>query len=94
MFKRISVIGLGYIGLPTAAVIASNNIHVVGVDINKYAVDTINQGNIHIVERGLQELVKSAVSQGYLKAFTEPQKLMHSSWLYRHRLKERTLRLI
>ncbi|HCK1194665.1 TPA: hypothetical protein NY226_000998, partial [Escherichia coli] len=38
MFKRISVIGLGYIGLPTAAVIASNNIHVVGVDINKYAV--------------------------------------------------------
>lgn len=74
MFKRISVIGLGYIGLPTAAVIASNNIHVVGVDINKYAVDTINQGNIHIVEPGLQELVKSAVSQGYLKAFTEPQK--------------------
>lgn len=74
MFKRISVIGLGYIGLPTAAVIASNNIHVVGVDINKYAVDTINQGNIHIVEPGLRELVKSAVSQGYLKAFTEPQK--------------------
>lgn len=73
-FKTISVIGLGYIGLPTAAVIASNRINVIGVDVNQHAVDTINAGRIHIVEPGLEELVKTAVAEGYLKAFTAPQK--------------------
>ena len=73
-FETISVIGLGYIGLPTAAVIASNNIKVVGVDVNQHAVDTINEGCIHIVEPGLEELVNVAVAEGYLKAFTAPQK--------------------
>ena len=73
-FNTISVIGLGYIGLPTAAVIASNQIKVVGVDVNQHAVDTINQGKIHIVEPGLEELVKAAVTDGFLKAFTSPQK--------------------
>ncbi len=73
-FETISVIGLGYIGLPTAAVIASNNIHVVGVDVNQHTVDTINEGRIHIVEPGLEELVNVAVAEGYLKAFTAPQK--------------------
>lgn len=53
-FETISVVGLGYIGLPTAAVIASNGIRVVGVDVNQHAVDTINQGMIHIVEPGLK----------------------------------------
>ena len=48
-FNKICVIGLGYIGLPTAAVFASRKVKVVGVDINKHAVDTINQGRIHIV---------------------------------------------
>ena len=73
-YKTISVIGLGYIGLPTAAVIAGNDIKVVGVDVNQHAVDTINQGKIHIVEPGLEELVKSSVEKGFLKAFTAPQK--------------------
>jgi UDP-N-acetyl-D-mannosaminuronic acid dehydrogenase len=72
-FEKISVIGLGYIGLPTAAVIASNGIRVVGIDINQQAVDIINQGKIHIVEPGLGELVKSAVDNSYLTAHTVPQ---------------------
>jgi len=73
-FETISVIGLGYIGLPTAAVIASNGIRVIGVDVNQHAVDTINQGKIHIVEPGLEELVKQAVADGHLSAHTAPQK--------------------
>jgi UDP-N-acetyl-D-mannosaminuronic acid dehydrogenase len=67
------VVGLGYIGLPTAAVLASNGYQVVGVDLNTHAVDTINQGRIHIVEPDLDAFVKSAVSAGRLKAFTTPQ---------------------
>lgn len=73
MFNKISVIGLGYIGLPTAAVIASKGIEVIGVDVNEHAVNTINQGRIHIVEPGLEEMVKSDVEQGLLKAYLEPQ---------------------
>ncbi|MDR6996070.1 UDP-N-acetyl-D-mannosaminuronic acid dehydrogenase [Aeromonas salmonicida] len=73
-FETISVVGLGYIGLPTAAVIASNGIRVVGVDVNQHAVDTINQGKIHIVEPGLEDLVKQAVQDGHLSAHTSPQK--------------------
>ena len=73
-FETISVVGLGYIGLPTAAVIASNGIRVVGVDVNQHAVDTINQGMIHIVEPGLEDLVKRAVNDGHLTAHTSPQK--------------------
>ncbi|NQZ25651.1 MAG: UDP-N-acetyl-D-mannosamine dehydrogenase [Colwellia sp.] len=72
-FETISVIGLGYIGLPTAAVIASNGIRVKGVDVNQHVVDTINQGKIHIVEPGLEELVKCAVADGNLTAHIEPQ---------------------
>jgi UDP-N-acetyl-D-mannosaminuronic acid dehydrogenase len=67
-FKKVSVIGLGYIGLPTAAVIASRGIEVVGVEINQKAVDTINQGKIHIVEPDLDIVVKSVVSTGNLRA--------------------------
>lgn len=73
-FKTISVIGLGYIGLPTAAVIASNNINVLGVDVNSQAVELINEGRIHIAEPGLEALVKTAVTNGYLQAFSVPQK--------------------
>ncbi|MFV7563611.1 UDP-N-acetyl-D-mannosamine dehydrogenase [Aeromonas sp. PS2Canimalfood6] len=73
-FETISVVGLGYIGLPTAAVIASNGIRVVGVDVNQHAVNTINQGKIHIVEPGLEDLVKQAVQDGHLSAHTSPQK--------------------
>ena len=73
-FNTVSVIGLGYIGLPTAAVIASRGIHVVGVEINQAAVDIINQGKIHIVEPDLDIVVKSVVSTGYLRATTEVEK--------------------
>lgn len=72
-FKTISVIGLGYIGLPTAAVFASRKIKVVGVDINQHAVDTINRGEIHIVEPDLDMVVHAAVTEGYLKATTKPE---------------------
>ena len=71
--KTISVIGLGYIGLPTAAVIASKGVDVIGVDINKAAVDLINQGKIHIIEPDLDELVHEVVSKGLLKAVTKPK---------------------
>ncbi len=69
----ISVIGLGYIGLPTAALLASNGHSVVGTDVNEYVVSTINQGKIHIVEPDLNAFVRSSVAAGRLKAFTKPQ---------------------
>ncbi|MDZ7938370.1 MAG: UDP-N-acetyl-D-mannosamine dehydrogenase [Rhodoferax sp.] len=71
--KTVCVIGLGYIGLPTAALLASNGLDVVGVDLNRYAVETINKGRIHIVEPDLDAFVRSAVAAGKLKAFTVPQ---------------------
>jgi UDP-N-acetyl-D-mannosaminuronic acid dehydrogenase len=71
--KKISVIGLGYIGLPTAALLASNGYSVVGMDVSEYAVATINQGKIHIVEPDLDAFVRSAVAAGRLQAFTQPQ---------------------
>jgi UDP-N-acetyl-D-mannosaminuronic acid dehydrogenase len=69
-FKTVSVIGLGYIGLPTAAVIASRGIDVIGVDVNQQAVDTINAGEIHIVEPDLDIVVQSVVTTGKLRATT------------------------
>lgn len=72
-FNTISVIGLGYIGLPTAAAFAARRKSVVGVDINPTAVETINRGEIHIVEPELDMLVHGAVSQGYLRATTSPE---------------------
>ncbi len=65
---KVSVIGLGYIGLPTAAVLASRKVEVVGVDVNQNAVDMINRGEIHIVEPELDILVRAAVQTGYLRA--------------------------
>jgi UDP-N-acetyl-D-mannosaminuronic acid dehydrogenase len=70
----VSIIGLGYIGLPTAAVLASKGVKVVGVDVNQHAVDIINQGKIHIVEPELDILVHKAVQNNYLKAVTKPEK--------------------
>ncbi|MEQ1963804.1 UDP-N-acetyl-D-mannosamine dehydrogenase [Xenorhabdus khoisanae] len=72
-FETISVIGLGYIGLPTAAAFASRKKTVIGVDVNQHAVETINRGAIHIVEPDLEKVVKVAVEGGYLKAVTVPQ---------------------
>ncbi|WP_148876107.1 UDP-N-acetyl-D-mannosamine dehydrogenase [Serratia marcescens] len=71
-FDTISVIGLGYIGLPTAAAFASRKKKVVGVDVNQHAVDTINRGAIHIVEPDLDKVVKDAVDGGFLQAVTKP----------------------
>lgn len=65
---RISVSGLGYIGLPTATMFAHYGAHVIGLDVNQHAIDTINQGKIHIVEPGLEEIVKDVVNSGHLKA--------------------------
>nr|WP_219929629.1 UDP-N-acetyl-D-mannosamine dehydrogenase [Achromobacter pulmonis] len=73
MFETISMIGLGYIGLPTATLFASRKKKVIGVDINQQAVDIINQGKIHIVEPELDMLVHSAVTEGYLRATTKPE---------------------
>lgn len=72
-FKSISVIGLGYIGLPTAAMFASRKVKVIGVDTNQHAVDTINAGKIHIVEPALDMIVHAAVTEGYLRATTRPE---------------------
>lgn len=71
-FSKVTMIGLGYIGLPTAALLAKYNVKVHGVDINQDVVDTINRGEIHIVEPELNEYVKSAVEKGNLKADTKP----------------------
>lgn len=67
---EVVMIGLGYIGLPTAALIASNKVNVYGVDINQQVVDTINRGEIHIIEPELDTAVASAVKGGFLKAAT------------------------
>lgn len=74
MDKNIKVVmmGLGYIGLPTAALIASKDISVLGVDINESVVNTINNGEIHIVEPALDGLVRHDVERGYLKSATSP----------------------
>ncbi len=72
MLPAVTTLGLGYIGLPTSALIAAHNIPVHGVDISQSVVDTINAGKIHIVEPDLDQAVASAVASGYLKADTTP----------------------
>ena len=67
---KVVMMGLGYIGLPTAALIASRGIKVQGIDVNQSVVDTINEGKIHIVEPALDGLVKHVVERGLLKAST------------------------
>lgn len=69
---KICVIGLGYIGLPTASLLGTKGYNVFGVDTSEKVVNTINQGKIHIVEPDLDILVKSAVQSGKLKAGLEP----------------------
>lgn len=65
--------GLGYIGLPTAAVAANHGIHVVGVDVNPEVVETVNQGKIHFVEPDLDRVVKKVVESGHLRASLQPE---------------------
>jgi UDP-N-acetyl-D-mannosaminuronic acid dehydrogenase len=71
--KKICVIGLGYIGLPTAALLANAGYSVHGVDVNQHTVDVINQGKIHIIEPDLDTFVHSAVASGRLRASTMPE---------------------
>lgn len=70
---KVTVVGLGYIGLPTAAQIASKGIRVQGYDVNPEVVSTINRGKIHIVENDLEQLVKQVVANGNLTAHASPQ---------------------
>lgn len=72
-FNKICVVGMGYIGLPTAAVFADNGIDTVGVDVNPDAVDSINRGRPHIVEPELDVLVRKVVQAGKLRATLEPE---------------------
>lgn len=71
-YKSLCVVGLGYIGLPTAAVFAKTGLQVTGVDVNPHAVETINSGKAHIVEVDLDGLLQGVVANGSLKAQTEP----------------------
>ena len=72
-FKKVSVVGLGYVGIPTAIAIANRGIPVIGVDINRRIVELINRGQVHIVEPGLDILVQSATKSGLLTATTAPE---------------------
>lgn len=72
--KRISVLGLGYVGLPSAAVFADNGLSVIGVDIDSKAVETINSGKAHIIEPNLDELLHKVVGNGNLRATTQAEK--------------------
>ena len=72
-FNQICFIGLGYIGLPTASIMAGKGHRILGVDINEEVVETINKGEIHIYEPGLGELVKQVVEQGNLRATSSPE---------------------
>ena len=72
--RNICVVGLGYIGLPTAALLARSGWNVNGVDINNHVIETINKGKIHIVEPELDIAVKSAVENKRLVASAAPSK--------------------
>jgi UDP-N-acetyl-D-mannosaminuronic acid dehydrogenase len=71
-FQTVAVIGLGYVGLPTAALLASRNIRVIGVDSNPDVVSMVNSGRVHIVEADLDGLVQKVVQNGYLSARLDP----------------------
>lgn len=72
--ETIAVLGLGYIGLPTAAILASSGFRVIGVDVAEEVIATINSGKIHIIEPGLETFVKNAVQTGNLRAVAEVER--------------------
>src|ERR1700747_2095647 len=72
-FQNVVVVGLGYIGLPTAAVIASRGMRVLGVDVNEHVVKNVASGSLHIAEPDLEGLVQKVVSSGSLQVATEPE---------------------
>jgi len=71
--ETIAIIGLGYIGLPTAAALAAKGVSVIGIDTNATTVATINRGEIHVVEPDLADVVETAVANGHLRAVTAPE---------------------
>jgi UDP-N-acetyl-D-mannosaminuronic acid dehydrogenase len=71
-FHHICVIGLGYIGLPTSSMFASQGIQVTGVDNNVHVIESLSKGKVHIFEPGLNEVVKSALDQGSLRVASQP----------------------
>ncbi|HEO69782.1 MAG TPA: nucleotide sugar dehydrogenase, partial [Candidatus Hydrogenedentes bacterium] len=71
--KKVCVMGLGYIGLPTASVLATNGFEVLGVDVDERVVNTVNSGHIHIEEPGLHTVVRAAIGSGNLRASLEPE---------------------
>ena len=71
--KSVCVIGLGYIGLPTASVLATNGFQVLGVDVDPTVVETVNNGDIHIEEPGLHTVVRAAIQSGNLRAAEKPE---------------------
>lgn len=71
--NKIICIGLGYIGFPTAAMLAGKGLTVVGVDINERVVESVNKGETHIVEPGLSEVVEQVVRSGHLRATTQAE---------------------
>jgi UDP-N-acetyl-D-mannosaminuronic acid dehydrogenase len=72
-FKKLCVIGLGYIGLPTASTFATHGLKVIGVDINEEVIAILQNGGIHISEPGLRSLVEQALSSGRLKVNDTPE---------------------
>ncbi|MBL8061551.1 MAG: nucleotide sugar dehydrogenase [Anaerolineales bacterium] len=72
-FNKICVIGMGYIGLPTASTFAAHGVEVLGVDINSKIIETLNQGSIHIHEPGLREAFTTAIQAGKFRATTKPE---------------------
>ena len=71
--KKVCVLGLGYIGLPTASLLASHGMHVVGVDIDAHIVQVLNGGEIHIEEFGLKALFRQAIQSGNLLVRCVPE---------------------
>lgn len=72
-FQKICILGLGYIGLPTASTFATHGLEVVGVDINAHVIETLQNGNIHIHEPGLRTVVESALQSGHLTVSLQPE---------------------
>ena len=72
-FDKICILGLGYIGLPTASTFASKGVKVLGVDVDAQVVETLRSGKLHIHEPGLREMYKSALESGNFSLSTEPQ---------------------
>src|SRR4030066_1018311 len=70
---KVCILGMGYIGLPTAAMFATHGVQVLGVDINNHIISTLKNGQIHIQEPGLLDLVQRAVSTGLLQVSLQPE---------------------